>query len=121
MKISQLLQVITVALLVIALLPEYGAASVDDIGLNADFERFAPNGCLQNQTLCGSLCTFLKSDPNHCGSCNRYCATDFMCCSATCTSLLTDKKNCGKCGRFCRGTCIAGTCDYGAAGTPLKK
>jgi len=83
--------------------------------------------------LCNGVCTDIKNDENHCGSCQRVCSRDTFCCNGwcadpaqnepgccppsiscdgVCTSPYSDRDNCGGCGTTCDGTedCCDGQC-----------
>ena len=69
-----------------------------------------PNGC------CDGRCVDLRSDPNHCGTCEHACATgicqDSQCsiacegdshriCQGKCVDITSDENNCGSCQASC--------------------
>lgn len=93
----------------------------------------SPNvpACPEGTTLCNSTCVALESNPQHCGRCDRACATDERCiagrclpqctpdqtlCGTTCRDLRRDVSHCGQCNSPCpipaNGTpiCQNGTC-----------
>jgi hypothetical protein len=41
-------------------------------------------GCPSGQTLCGTSCSDLSSDPAHCGSCGKACPSGNFCTAAKC-------------------------------------
>jgi hypothetical protein len=83
--------------------------------------------CPVGQTVCGTTCANLSSDPNHCGSCTGVCSAGTACqaggcqaqcgagqalCGGVCKTIVSDPMNCGACGTTC-GTgefCVAGAC-----------
>ncbi len=82
--------------------------------------------CCNGEVSCGALCTNLKTDANHCGSCGTSCAATEVCsagacvpcpasrtqCKDQCADVTSDAFNCGGCGIECIGSqsCVAGSC-----------
>jgi len=93
----------------------------------------APATC--TGTLCGGVCTDVKSSATNCGACGTVCpttapfCTNSVCsatctntlCGAACVNLLTDAANCNACGVACATgqTCSGGVCmgSVGAGGS----
>ena len=90
-----------------------------------------PDG--QRGRLCSGVCTDIKRDEEHCGSCRTVCSTDAFCCNGwcadpaqnepgccppsllcggVCTSPYSDRDNCGDCGNKCgqNEDCCDGHC-----------
>jgi hypothetical protein len=70
---------------------------------------------LQNQTpvpaaktYCGSACTDLRSDDQHCGSCNNSCLADYTCLNGSCTEAC-DSNTCPNGCCDLNGVCRLGT------------
>jgi hypothetical protein len=90
------------------------------------FDRYCqPPLCIAGQTLCGTTCSDLTSDPMNCGACGTSCGPGWTCsnancvcragrtvCGTTCADLTTDPTNCGSCGNSCAPglTCVNGSC-----------
>ena len=89
-------------------------------------------GCGLGQTACGSQCSDLQRDPDHCGACGVQCAQDEFCVAGTCIDRCDpplrlcgnqcvdsedDPNHCGGCGRECRsGLCVDAACSDVVAG-----
>jgi len=52
-------------------------------GLGRAFAR--EKHCERGETNCFGRCVNLKSNPNHCGSCSRFCASGQTCVNGSCT------------------------------------
>lgn len=77
----------------------------------------------------GGSCVDLKTDPNHCGSCDTVCpesacvggvcgcAASLASCGGTCVDTQSSTSNCGSCGNVCAlgQTCASGVCTCGLA------
>lgn len=76
-------------------------------------------------TECNNSCIDLKTDPNHCGSCEKNCSDQKTCqngeckcktplilCQDECTDILIDPNHCGICGTQCSSieVCADGVC-----------
>jgi hypothetical protein len=87
----------------------------------------APMRCDAGTTFCGEGCVNVRTDPAHCGRCERSCATGEDCmagacvvrcqptetrCADRCVDARTDRANCGACGRACPmgEVCSMGDC-----------
>ena len=85
----------------------------------------AAETCPADQTLCGSDCVVLASNPLHCGQCDAACPVGASCqagncvcesghteCAGSCVDLDGDGQNCGECGVVCSEglVCSAGVC-----------
>lgn len=70
--------------------------------------------CQRAEVCCGSTCTNVAVNRNHCGRCGHICRSDRACCNGKCRRLATDERNCGRCGSRCAlGTkCLFGLCGY---------
>jgi hypothetical protein len=88
--------------------------------------------CPPGMKACGKKCRDVYIDPDNCGACGNFCATNEVCrkgvcvafgnggvcaagetdCSGTCADLSTSHDNCGACGTPCPGgaTCAGGQC-----------
>ena len=79
--------------------------------------------CPSGLTRCGNGCANLKTDPQHCGSCNASCPTGYCSnggcgcppgtsyCNGSCFNLKTDPQHCGSCTTVCpSGVCQNGVC-----------
>ncbi len=94
---------------------------VDEPLLDAPSDR--PT-CEAGLDRCGTRCTSLASDPQHCGACGSRCPSDQQCiegrcacraseffCNDRCTPRNnSDPSHCGECGRRCEIGCSAGQC-----------
>ncbi len=72
-------------------------------------------GCFDDfERCCSSRCLDVRSDPEHCGSCDVRCGAGQPCCAGVCR--VNDIANCGSCGNICprsasgAGHCINGKC-----------
>jgi hypothetical protein len=103
---------------------------------------YTGSACTGRETLCGTICTDLLSDKNHCGVCSRACGSQEICvnarcgpacaesgttlCGDDCVDLSTSMSDCGSCGNECRtflpnalgsactdGMCVVSGCDAG--------
>lgn len=101
------------------------AAPVEyDAGYQAEA---APPTCKDTQTLCGSFCTNVQTDPSNCGKCTNNCGAKKFCsagackdscepptmlCNGLCIDFATDHDNCSKCGFACGSDqfCNKGVC-----------
>jgi hypothetical protein len=83
--------------------------------------------CPIGQNACGTTCTNLQADPNHCGNCATVCPTGMACqagacqsqcglgqalCGGVCKTIVSDPANCGACGTACLAGqfCVSGAC-----------
>ena len=102
------------------------------VGCNDGKSGLTPaQACPQTQTLCGSVCATLATDPGNCGSCGKACAAGTACVAGACKSTCppgglqcpfdggiacvnpqSDNLNCGACGTTCPTgkSCQSGTC-----------
>ncbi len=73
-----------------------------------------PNQCRARETRCDNACLDLRTDTQHCGSCEQSCQGGHEClsgqcictggtrdCSGTCVDVTSDAANCGVCGHAC--------------------
>lgn len=95
-----------------------GEGTIDDDGGST---------CAAGRDACGRACFDLRSDPEHCGSCDHACGPADVCdagecvaecgdgrvaCSRACVDLSSDPFHCGECTETCDldGACVAGDC-----------
>lgn len=84
--------------------------------------------CPRDQSRCGTVCVDTRSDPAHCGGCDRACDEGTECrsgacqcpeglidCDGSCVDPESDDANCGLCGRSCGSneSCSLGSCVCG--------
>lgn len=84
------------------------------------------SGVVDCETCGGTACIDLTNDANHCGACDKSCATGQVCtegacvgcpegesaCGTDCVDLTSDMNHCGACGEVCSTgeSCVAGMC-----------
>jgi hypothetical protein len=84
-----------------------GDRPTDGGGGSFDAPRTDSAQCPLGLTSCSGVCTDLRVDPEHCGSCTRMCMTGEVCGGSDCRPTV----GCGHDGEpCCAGACVVGAC-----------
>lgn len=89
-------------------------------------------GCPATSLVCDGVCVDPQTDPDHCGSCDKWCLSGVACtagecaicdqntCVDACSDLLTDPNHCAGCDKSCavNGICVGGGCACPAGTDP---